>query len=110
MRRGGSVSFWIVTAILGLFYAYAVVAAVGNWVGISLFADTLAGGLSVTGVFWLGVGVLLPIVLFAITLIIGWNQSFGVRVLLLVLGLSLTSIVQLLIMHYVPTTSYFLLN
>lgn len=103
----GAVLFWIAAVGVIVLYAYAVVAAIGNWIGIAGYADALAGGLSLAGVLWLTLGVAIPVMSLALAVIVGRKRSKPVRLLILVLGLSLTAVMQLNVMHFVPTTSYF---
>lgn len=98
---------WLVAIILVGLYVYAVVAAVGNWIGIAGYAEALAGGLSAAGVAWLTLGVAIPVVALIVSILVGRKRSGSMRILILLLGLSLTAAMQLNIMHVIPTTSYF---
>ena len=102
-----SVFFWISLLVLVALFAYAVSAAVGNWIGIARFADTLAEGLSTRGMLWLAVGVAIPVIAFMFALLVGRKRSRPTKLLILLLGLALTGAMQLNVTHFVPTTTYF---
>lgn len=105
-RTAGTVWFWAgLVAVIGL-YVYAVSAAVGNWIGMDQLATMLADGLSGIGRVWLVVGVAIPVLAFAVSALIGVGKSRGVKLLLLCAGLTVVAILQLDVMHLVPTTLY----
>ena len=101
---------WIVWALGGLvtlIYGYAVVAAVGNLVGIPGIAAALGLGVSVTGWAWLSLGVALPVLLYGIALLLSRRRPGWARILLLVTGLCVVAVLQLDIMHVTPQSSFF---
>lgn len=103
----GRVLAWILCALLLALYIYAVIAAIGNWQGMSQIAAILSDGLSAQGTFWLGAGVALPALILFAALIAGKGQTLGKRLLFLALGLTILAVLQLDILYFVPTTSYF---
>lgn len=102
VRPGGSktglVLAWAAGALICGLYAYATVAAVGNFIGMSAFLGSELGPLP-----WalLGLGVVLPAVVLVIVLIAGRRRSAGVRVLLLATGLTAVAAIHLEIMHLI---------
>lgn len=93
--------------VLILLYAYAMIAAVGNWQGMAQIAAVLSDGLSPQGTFWLAFGVALPALILIAALIAGRGRTFGKRLLLLGLGLTILAVLQLDVLYFVPTTTYF---
>lgn len=76
-----------IAAFFALFYAYDIWEAIGNLVGLNLQAQSLDTQLSVFGWAVLIVGVLLPVVVYAIAYRLGRNRAFGVQALTLLVGL-----------------------
>lgn len=104
--RFSTVMFWVVTTlVLGLF-VYSVSAAVGNWIGMAALADLLADGLAPAGIAWLTVGVSIPVVFLVLALLLGRSRERSTKLLILFLGLALVAVMQLNIMHLIPTTTY----
>lgn len=102
-----SVLFWAAWAAVTGLYLYALIAAVGNFLGMSTVAQTLTGQLSTSGTVWLTAGVVLPLLAFALALLLGRGRSRTQKFLLLATGLCLLAVMQLNIMHLVPNSSYF---
>ena len=103
----GRVIAWVALVLLTLLYAYVVVTGVGNLTGISELAGVLGFAVSPAGWFWLTLGILLPIAVYAVALLFGRGRAAGVRVLLLATGLAVVGAIQLEILHLVPQTSFF---
>lgn len=103
----GRIIAWAAALLIVALYAYTVVAAIGNLIGIPGMADAM--GLSMTGAgwFWLWFGVVIPIVVLGLALLTGRRRSAGLRVLVLAAGLCLVAAVQLEVMHLVPQASFF---
>ncbi|MGO3832684.1 MAG: hypothetical protein ACTJGT_01850 [Microbacteriaceae bacterium] len=98
--------FWVgCIAVIGL-YAYAISAAVGNWIGMDQLATILADGLSDIGRVWLVVGVAVPSLTLLVSLLIGVGKKRSTKLLLMVAGLTVVAVLQLDMMHLVPTTTY----
>ncbi|GAA2839481.1 hypothetical protein FB468_1195 [Leucobacter komagatae] len=90
------ISAWVAGVLILALYAYAVVAAVGNLIGMSTFLGEALGPLP-----WalLGVAIFAPIGAIITSLIVARGRTAWVRVLLLATGLCVTAAVQLEIMH-----------
>lgn len=54
---------WTISVLVLVLYAWAIVNAVGNFVGLRGFARSLESDLTMSGWFWLLGGILLPIVI-----------------------------------------------
>ncbi|MBL3686538.1 hypothetical protein D3248_06175 [Leucobacter zeae] len=98
---------WIAGLLIALLYAYAVVTGIGNLVGMTGLGSALGGGLSTVGWFWLGFGIAMPALVFALCLLVARGRGKGIRILILAAGLALVAAVQLDIMHVVPESLYF---
>lgn len=98
---------WTVGILVTLLYAYMVVAAVGNLTMLPQMAASLGVELAPAGWAWLGFGIALPVIVYALALVIARRRSAGIRVLVLAAGLCFAAAVQLEVMHLVPQTSYF---
>lgn len=103
----GRVTGWVCFAVLTALYAYMVVAAIGNLALLPQMAGQMGLGVNGTGWFWLWLGVALPVVAYAIALLVGRKRSGGARLLVLATGLAVTAAVQLEILHLVPQSSFF---
>lgn len=103
----GRVSAWVAGVLLTVLYAYMVVAAIGNLVGLQQMGGAI--GLELTGIgwFWLLLGVGLPVLILLLALLIGRKRRAGARLLVLAAGLALAAAVQLEVMHLVPQSSFF---
>lgn len=101
------ISAWVVGVLLAILYAYLVVSAVGNLVGLQQMAGVI--GLQLTGVgwFWLLSGIALPVLVLLLALLAGRRRGAGARLLVLAAGLALVAAVQLEVMHLVPQSSFF---
>ncbi|WP_217134403.1 hypothetical protein [Leucobacter chinensis] len=98
--------FWVgFIAVIGL-YAYSISAAIGNWIGMDQLATILADGLSDIGRVWLVVGVAVPALALLVSLLIGVGKKRSTKLLLMVAGLTVVAVLQLDMMHLVPTTTY----
>ncbi|WP_336658628.1 hypothetical protein [Leucobacter sp. USHLN153] len=98
---------WAAGLILVLLYLYAVVAGIGNFVGVVGLSEALSTGLSASGRVWLIVGVAMPAVVLVAALLFGRRRSAGVRILLLAAGVALVAAWQIDLMHVIPESSYF---
>jgi uncharacterized membrane protein (DUF485 family) len=96
---------WIISALILVLYVYAVVAAVGNFLGMRVFASSLGSGLSVSGWFWLTLSVLLPVLLAALAVLL-YRKTRVALWLLLLAGLGLLAVSQIEIVHLIPQTSF----
>lgn len=105
-RRAGWLP-WTIGLIITALYGYAVVAAAGNLVGMPQAAVALGLTVTATGWAWLSLGVALPIVVFAVALLVARGRSSWVRILLLITGLCVVAVLQLDLMHLVPPSRYF---
>lgn len=101
------IASWTVGLLLGLLYLYAVVAGIGNFVGIAGLSDALGTGLSSSGRIWLIVGIAMPLVVLAAALLVGRGRRAGIRILLLAAGVALVAAWQIDLMHVIPESSYF---
>ncbi|WP_104084291.1 bacitracin resistance protein [Cryobacterium sp. Y11] len=84
-----------IAVVFGLFYAYDVWEAIGNLVGLNLQAQSLDTQLSGFGWTVLIIGVLLPVLVYALAYWIGRNRAFGVQALTLLVGLCASAAVSL---------------
>lgn len=89
---------WIAGVLLTALYAYAVIAGIGNLIGMSTFLGDALGVLPWT---LLGLAVFLPIGAFIVSLIVATGRSAWVRILLLATGLCVAAAGQLEIMHLI---------
>lgn len=92
---------WIIGVLLVALYAYATVAAVGNYVGVSSMLEFL--GMEIRPIAWvlLVAGVAIPAIALAVSLLLGRRKTPVVRLLLLGTGLCVTAALQLEIMHLI---------
>lgn len=104
--RVKSIGYWVVFVAIVALYVYALATAIGNWLGMSNIANILADGLSPSGILWLSVGVAIPVVTFIVASIVARGKLRWQRVLILLLGLTIVAVLQLDLMHMVPTTRY----
>ncbi|MGO2138963.1 MAG: hypothetical protein ACTH30_01015 [Leucobacter sp.] len=90
------ISAWVAGVLILALYAYGVVAAIGNLMGMSTFLGEALGPLP-----WalLGIAIFVPIGAIIVSLIVARGRTAWVRVLLLATGLCVTAAVQLEIMH-----------
>lgn len=100
------VFFVIAAIVLAGLYVFTVAQAIGNWFGMKQIAETLSDGLSGEGMVWLAVGIIVPVLVFVLAWLVGRKQTIPVKLLLLLLGIGVVAIMQLNIMHLVPTTTY----
>lgn len=100
-------SAWIAGILIALLYVYTVVAAVGSLTGLPRMGEAMGVVITGTGWFWLWFGVALPVVVFALALVIGRRRPAWQRLLVLAAGLCLVGAVQLEVMHLVPQSSFF---
>lgn len=105
-KRAGWV-VWTLGILVSLLYGYAVVAAVGNLIGIPGVASALGLGVSLTGWAWLSLGALLPIIVFVLALLIARGRPGWAKIVLLATGLCVLAVLQLDLMHLVPQSGYF---
>lgn len=104
---GGKITAWVVAILIVLLYAYLVVAAVGNIIGLTQMAALIGLGLTPFGWFWLVAGIALPVVVFVIAVLVGRRRTALPRLLVLAAGVALVAAVQLEIMHLVPQANFF---
>ena len=81
-----------IAVLFGVFYAYDVWEAVGNLVGMNVYADGL--GISLTGAGWalLVTGVALPILVFGAAFWLGRRRGPLAQVVLLLAGYALVQV------------------
>ncbi|MEJ6489463.1 hypothetical protein PQI23_07000 [Leucobacter sp. USCH14] len=101
------ISAWIVGLLLALLYLYAVVAGIGNFVGLVGLSEALGTGLSGTGRLWLIIGIAMPVIVLVVALLVGRGRGAGSRILLLAAGVALVAAWQIDLMHVIPESSYF---
>lgn len=101
------ISAWAAGLLLGLLYLYAIVAGIGNFVGVTGMSSALGTELTGSGRFWLVIGLVMPAVVFVLALLLGRRRSAGIRILLLAAGVALVAVWQIDVMHVVPNSSYF---
>lgn len=97
---------WTISVLVLVLYAWAIVNAVGNFVGLRGFARSLESDLTMTGWFWLLGGILLPIVIAVLAFFLARKQPEK-RWLVLLVGLALVALLQLNVQHLVPQSSFF---
>lgn len=93
--------------LLTVLYGFALFQSVGNIVNMPALAGQLGLSINLLGWMWLTIGVLIPIIGYLLSLWAGRRQNRVVRLLVLATGLGIVSIMQLNIMHVVPTSSFF---
>jgi hypothetical protein len=81
-----------ITVVFGMFYAYDVWEAVGNLVGMNIYADGL--GIALTGAGWalLVAGIALPLLVFGIAFWLGRRRGPLAQVVLLLVGFALVQV------------------
>ncbi|GLU89671.1 MULTISPECIES: hypothetical protein [Agromyces] len=84
----------VIAAVTGLFYAYDVWEAVGNLVGLNLYADSLGVGLTAYGVVVLIIGVVLPFLVYAIAFWLGRRRGPLGQLALFVVGYALVQVLS----------------
>lgn len=84
----------VIAAVTGLFYAYDVWEAVGNLVGLNLYADSLGVGLTAYGVVVLIIGVVLPFLVYAIAFWLGRRCGPLGQLALFVVGYALVQVLS----------------
>ncbi|GGR23012.1 hypothetical protein ACFOE1_15550 [Agromyces mediolanus] len=84
----------VIAAVTGLFYAYDVWEAVGNLVGLNLYADSLGVGLTAYGVVVLIIGVVLPFLVYAIAFWVGRRRGPLGQLALFVVGYALVQVLS----------------
>lgn len=105
-KRAGWV-VWVIGVLVTALYGYAVVAALGNLVGIPGIASALGLGVTAAGWAWLSLGVVLPIFVLLIAILMGLKRPGWAKLLLLVTGLCVVAVLQIDLLHLVPQSSYF---
>ncbi|MEV8337303.1 hypothetical protein [Leucobacter sp. NPDC077196] len=101
------ISAWAAGLLLGLLYLYAIVAGIGNLVGVMGMSSALGTEVTGSGRFWLIIGLVMPAVVFVLALLLGRRRSPGIRILLLAAGVALVAAWQIDLMHVIPESSYF---
>lgn len=101
------IAAWVIGLLLSLLYLYAIVAGIGNFVGVTGLGAALGTGLSGTGTLWLIVGVAMPALVFIVALLLGRRRAAATRLLLLAAGIALVAAWQIDMMHVIPESSYF---
>ena len=81
--------------LFGLFYAYDVFEALGNLIGISDFANQLDASINGFGWVLLVLGLVLPLVLFAIAFSLGRNRGPLAQIAFYAVGLGLSAVLSL---------------
>lgn len=84
----------VIAVVTGVFYAYDVWEAVGNLVGLNLYADSLGVGLTVYGVVVLIVGVVLPFLVYAVAFWLGRRRGPLGQLALFVVGYALVQVLS----------------
>ncbi len=103
----GRIVTWVLGVLLTLLYVYLVVAGVGNLIGLREMSALLGLTLNAVGWSWLLFGIALPVIVFAVALVIGRARSAGLRLLLLATGVCVVAAVQLEVLHLVPQSTFF---
>lgn len=103
----GRIVAWGIGLLLTGLYASTVVSSAGNLVLLPQMAESMGLGITPTGWFWLGFGVLMPVAVYALALVIGRRRSAALRLLVLAAGLGVVAAVQLEVMHLVPQSGFF---
>ncbi|NLA66361.1 MAG: hypothetical protein GX862_10705 [Leucobacter sp.] len=98
---------WATFVLIAVLYGYMVVAAVGNLVMLPEMAATLGLQVNAVGWFWLWLGVVLPLIGFAVALLISRRRKGGSKLLILATGLAVVAALQLEIGLLVPPVSFF---
>lgn len=101
------IAAWSAGLLIGLLYLYAIVAGIGNFVGVAGLSEALGTGLTGSGRFWLITGVAMPALVFVLALLLGRRRRAGTKILLLAAGVALVAVWQIDVMHVVPDSSYF---
>lgn len=97
--------FWLALVVTLLLFVYATVAAVGNVMGVYEFTKALETSFSVFGLVWSAFTILMPLIVLIIMVLIGWGKQPLPRLLLLFAGLTIVSVWQLNMLHFVPVTA-----
>lgn len=94
---------WVIGALITGLYGYALVAPIGNLVGL----PQLGLAINPIGWFWLVAGVLLPPLAYALALWAGRGRAAATRLLALGTGLAAVAVLQLEIQLLVQTSTFF---
>jgi hypothetical protein len=83
-----------IAVVFGVFYAYDVWEAVGNLVGLNIYADGL--GIAITGAGWalLVAGIALPLLVFGAAFWLGRRRSPLAQVMLFLVGFALVQVLS----------------
>lgn len=98
---------WVVGLAVTALYTVTVVGAVGNLIMMPQIGTSMGYGITPVGWFWLIFGVALPVVVFAVALLLGRKRAAVQRILLLATGIGLIAAVQLEISVLVPNYWFF---
>ena len=90
------ISAWVAGLAIVALYAYTVVAAIGNLLGMSQFLGEALGVLPWT---LLGFAIFVPVGALIVSLIVARDRGAWTRVLVLATGLCVAAAVQLEIVH-----------
>lgn len=104
---GARITAWVLGIVITLLYSATVVAAVGNLVLLPRMGADIGYDISAFGQFWLWFGILMPVLVFAAALAIGWRRRAVTRLLVLVTGLAVVAVIQLEVLHLVPQSAFF---
>lgn len=94
---------WVIAVLLTALYAYALVAPIGNLIGL----PGMGFAIGLVGWFWLLVGVVLPPLAFVLAFLAGRGRPAMTRLTLLAAGLTVLALMQFQMVLLVPVTSYF---
>ena len=103
----GRIAAWVLGILITGLYGYTVVAGVGNLILLPQMGGAMGLGISPLGWFWLVFGVALPVIVYALALVIARRRRAALRILVLAAGICLVSAVQLEVMVLVPQSSFF---
>lgn len=104
---GARITAWVLGIIVSLLYVATVIAAIGNLVLLPQLGAEIGYDITSFGWFWLGFGILMPVIAFALALLIARKRRPAMRVLVLVAGLAVVAAIQLEVLHLVPQSAFF---
>lgn len=89
------------------FFGYSVWAGVGNFLGVQ--NERFAFGLEVSPVGWIATGalVVLPVIVFAVCIVVTRRTSLGTMIFIFAVGVALTAVVNLDVVLALPPTVIF---
>lgn len=99
---------WVVVAVITALYASVVLSGAFDFIELPRTArENMGLEVTATGLFWLGFGVLFPIVIYTVSLLSVRRRRVPVRIFALVTGLGVVGAVRLEVSYLVSRLDFF---